>query len=326
MRFEVERTRSCSTQGRALVPRIPGTLAVDIDLFSRGGLAILDRIEARGFDVLSSRPALTRWTKIGLLGRALVGLGLARIGGRRRTARSSSIPAAVSREMATTSTSSTAHAPGEFPVRMEPTLAASYQFCGKIARSEARNFHLAFRLLPRARRQSMYALYAFMRHTDDLADGSGSAAEKEAALRLWQTELDAALAAEPVAWPGLLALADTVSRWGISPALLNEVIEGVSMDVQPRPFASFEELVDYCYHVASVVGLCCIHIWGYRSDGGRAERLAEACGIALQLTNILRDVREDAHNGRVYLPRDEMARFGVEPRDLDADRPSPRAP
>jgi len=90
-------------QGRALVPRIPGALAVDIDLFSRGGLAILDRIEARGFDVLSSRPALTRWTKIGLLGRALVGLGLARIGGRRRTARSSSIPAAVSREMAITS-------------------------------------------------------------------------------------------------------------------------------------------------------------------------------------------------------------------------------
>jgi len=103
MRFEVERTRQLFDQGRPLVPRIPGALAVDIDLFSRGGLAILDRIEARGFDVLSSRPALTRWTKIGLLGRALVGLGLARIGGRRRTARSSSIPAAVSQEMAITS-------------------------------------------------------------------------------------------------------------------------------------------------------------------------------------------------------------------------------
>ena len=147
--------------------------------------------------------------------------------------------------------------------------------------------------------------------------------EKERALRLWQNELDAALVAEPVAWPGLLALADTVSRWAIPPVLLGEVIEGVSMDVRPRPFASFEELADYCYHVASVVGICCIHIWGYRSDGGRAERLAEACGIALQLTNILRDVREDAQSGRVYLPYDEMARFGVEPRDLDADQPSP---
>ena len=114
MRFEVERTRALFDQGRALVSRIPGALAVDIDLFSRGGLAILDRIEARGFDVLSGRPALTRWTKLGLLGRALVGLGLTRIGGRRRTPRSNSISAAVSQEMAVTS-SSTAPRPLESP-------------------------------------------------------------------------------------------------------------------------------------------------------------------------------------------------------------------
>jgi phytoene synthase len=81
-------------------------------------------------------------------------------------------------------------------------------------------------------------------------------------------------------------------------------------------------LADYCYHVASVVGLCCIHILGYRSENGRAERLAEGCGIALQLTNILRDVREDAGNGRIYLPRDEMKRFGVEPGDLGASQSS----
>jgi len=209
-------------------------------------------------------------------------------------------------------------------VRIDPKLATSYQFCSKIAQRQARNFYFAFRLLPRPRRQSMCALYAFMRHTDDLADGSGTADEKDSALRLWRSELDAVLAGEPAAWPGLLALADTVSRWGIPPLLLHEVIDGVSMDVQPRPYASFDELADYCYHVASVVGLCCIHIWGYRSDGGKAERLAEACGIALQLTNILRDVREDARNGRVYLPQDEMARFGVDPRELDADRPSRR--
>jgi len=115
MSFEVERTRKLFEQGRALVPRIPGALAVDIDLFSRGGLAMLDRIEARGFDVLTKRPALTRWTKIGLLGRALVGLGLARIGGHRRTARSSSssIAVAVSQEMAINS--STAARPLESP-------------------------------------------------------------------------------------------------------------------------------------------------------------------------------------------------------------------
>ena len=301
----------------------PGALAVDIDLFSRGGLAILDRIEARGFDVLSSRPALTRWTKIGLLGRALIGLGLARIGGRRRANRQVAGSAPIAHELAITSTSKTAPAPsGEYRVRMEPALAASYQFCGQLARREARNFHFAFCLLPRARRESMYALYAFMRHTDDLADSSGSSAERSEALRLWQNELNSALAAEPVAWPGLMALADTVSRWGISPSLLYEVIEGVSMDLRPRTFGSFDELADYCYHVASAVGLCCIHIWGYRSDDGRAERLAEACGIALQLTNILRDVREDARNGRVYIPQDEMTRFGVQPPELEADQPS----
>jgi 15-cis-phytoene synthase len=94
------------------------------------------------------------------------------------------------------------------------------------------------------------------------------------------------------------------------------------MDVVPRRYANFDELTDYCYHVASVVGLCCLHIWGYRSDGGKAERLAESCGIALQLTNILRDIREDARTGRIYLPEDELARFSVDPQELDADQPS----
>ncbi len=209
-------------------------------------------------------------------------------------------------------------------MRTAPTLATSYQLCGEIACREARNFYFAFRLLPRDRRQAMFALYAFMRRTDDLADEPGTAAEKDAALDQWRSALDGALAGEPSRWPGFPALADTVSRCGIPPLLLHDLIDGVSMDVQPRSYANFDELADYCYHVASVVGLCCIRIWGYRSEGGRAERLAEACGIALQLTNILRDVREDARNGRIYLPRDEMDQFGVAPQDLDADRPSDR--
>src|SRR5262249_21135406 len=94
--------------------------------------------------------------------------------------------------------------------------------------------------------------------------------------------------------------------------------DGVSMDLQPRGFATFAELADYCYHVASVVGLSCLHIWGYRSEGGKAERLAEHCGIALQLTNILRDVHDDACKGRIYLPRDDLERFGVGPDELKA--------
>jgi phytoene synthase len=197
-------------------------------------------------------------------------------------------------------------------------LRASYRFCTAVARREARNFYYSFWLLPRPRRRSMCALYAFLRHTDDLADGPGSAATKARALDAWRRALDAALAGDHGAWPGLHALADTLARHGIPARLLHQVIEGVAMDIQPLGFATFTELADYCYHVASVVGLCCLHIWGYRSEGGTAERLAERCGLALQLTNILRDVREDARNGRIYLPRDDLERFGVGPDELTA--------
>ena len=205
----------------------------------------------------------------------------------------------------------------------------SYHFCRVLARREARNFYYAFLLLPRSRHLSMCALYAFMRHTDDLADEPGTPEEKTRALEAWRRALDTALSGDRsfaiATWPGLPALADTVARYSIPAKLLHEVIEGVSMDIQPRGFSTFDELADYCYHVASVVGLSCLHIWGYRSGGGKAERLAEHCGIALQLTNILRDVRDDARNGRIYLPREDLARFGVEPEDLAADgRPSDR--
>jgi 15-cis-phytoene synthase len=209
-------------------------------------------------------------------------------------------------------------------VRTNPTLAASYHFCAEIARREARNFYLAFCLLPGGPKRSMCALYAFLRQTDDLADGALAPDAKIAALGRWRDELARALAGHDDVWPGLPALADTAATAGIAPGLLHQVIDGVSMDVQPRLYASFDELADYCYHVASVVGLCCIRVWGYRSCGGRAERLAEACGLALQLTNILRDVREDAQSGRIYLPTDEMSRFGVGPDELDVERPSPR--
>ena len=200
-------------------------------------------------------------------------------------------------------------------------LEESYRFCAAVARREARNFYAAFRLLPASRRRSMCALYAFLRQTDDLADEPGSAQGKAQALDAWRQALEAALAGDGGAWPGLPALADTVQRYAIPAHLLHAVIEGVERDIQPRGFATFAELADYCYHVASVVGLSCLHIWGYRSEGGQAERLAERCGIALQLTNILRDIRDDAENGRIYLPRDDLARFGVEPQELAAAGP-----
>jgi 15-cis-phytoene synthase len=210
-------------------------------------------------------------------------------------------------------------------MKMDRALEASHRFCGVLARREARNFYYAFLLLPHAERRSMCALYAFLRHTDDLADEPATAADKGRALDAWRDELVAALAGRGTTWPGLPALADTVERHSIPPDLLMKAIDGVSMDVEPRRFVTFADLTDYCYHVASVVGLSCLHIWGYRSDGGKAERLAESCGIALQLTNIIRDVREDARNGRIYLPEEDLARFGVEAGELAREgRPSDR--
>ncbi|WP_165248508.1 phytoene/squalene synthase family protein [Paludisphaera soli] len=202
-------------------------------------------------------------------------------------------------------------------------LAESYSFCHEVARREARNFYHAFRLLPPDRRRAMCALYAFMRRSDDLADDDRPGVDRAEALIAWRADLADALEGRSSSWPGLPALADAVHRFGIPPALLHEVIDGVEMDLAPRRFVEFDELADYCRHVASAVGLCCIHIWGYDSDGGRAERLADRCGLALQLTNILRDVREDAENGRVYFPQCDLDRFGVEDRDLLAAETGP---
>jgi phytoene synthase len=203
----------------------------------------------------------------------------------------------------------------------DAALKASYRFCSEIARREAKSFYHAFLFLPPRRRRAMCALYAFLRHTDDLADEPGSVAFKAESLRAWRLELDSALAGKDAAWPGLLALADTVARHAIPREFLHEVIDGVSTDTEPTRFATFADLAGYCYRVASVVGLCCLHIWGYRSEGGRAERLAEDCGIALQLTNILRDIGADARDGRIYLPEDDLARFGVESDELAVTGP-----
>lgn len=206
-----------------------------------------------------------------------------------------------------------------------PELISSYDHCSRVAAREAKNFYPSFLLLPAGLRRSMCALYAFMRQTDDIADGPGEVALKHAALDAWSESLDRALSGEnaAVAWPGWPALSDAVARHGIPSLHLHEVIEGVALDIEPREFATYDDLQGYCYKVASAVGLCCLHIWGYHSDGGRAETLADSCGQALQLTNIIRDVGEDARNGRTYLPRDDRERFVLADTDLIASSVSP---
>jgi phytoene synthase len=201
---------------------------------------------------------------------------------------------------------------------MSLDLIESYRFCKRVARREARNFYPSFLLLPADRRRSMCALYAFLRQSDDIAD-EPSTSDKYQALESWRAALDEVLDGgdiEPDSWPGWPALEDTVDRWGIPAKHLHAVLDGVALDLDPKPIATSDELDAYCDLVASAVGLCCLHIWGFRSEEGRAEALAECTGRALQLTNIIRDVKEDALNHRVYLPQADLARFGVSVDDL----------
>ena len=186
-------------------------------------------------------------------------------------------------------------------------LATSYAFCRRIARTRARNFYYSFLLLSREQRDAMCAIYAFMRYCDDISEGEGASRE---AIDCWRRDLDRALAGEygdnPL-WP---AFHDTVQRYQIPSQYFHEMIAGVSSDLEPRQIQTFDELYRYCYQVASVVGLTIIHIFGFESQ--QALPLAEKCGIAFQLTNILRDVREDGENQRVYIPDEDIRRFGAD--------------
>jgi phytoene synthase len=198
----------------------------------------------------------------------------------------------------------------------EITLKEAYAACRAIARREAKNFYYAFIALPLPRRNAICAIYAFMRQADDLADDESLPREErrkrlDAWLKDWRGVCEGCGSSDPV----FLAVRDATQRFGIPLGLLDELVAGVTMDLKqaasdaPDTYAAFADLYRYCYLVASVVGLVCIRIFGYRDPG--AEKLAEETGIAFQLTNILRDVAEDAERNRVYLPLEDLAAHGV---------------
>jgi phytoene synthase len=199
---------------------------------------------------------------------------------------------------------------------MTTTVQSSYAHCRQLTRRTASNFYYSFIVLPRAKRRAMCALYAFARMTDDLGDNALPVGERRAALAGWRKSLDKALAGEFDA-PIFPALADTVCRYRLPPEHLRALIDGVEMDLAHQGFETFDELGDYCCKVASAVGLCCIHIWGFTSPAALEPALK--CGIAFQLTNILRDLKEDAALGRIYLPREDLRRFGYSADDLRAE-------
>src|SRR2546428_655913 len=194
-------------------------------------------------------------------------------------------------------------------------LGESYSFCRRVARSRAKNFFSSFVLLPREQRNAMCAIYAFMRYCDDLSDEPGASLEP---LERWRCALVDALGGKFDAYPAWPAFFDTVRRYRIPHEYFFQVIEGVKSDLEPRRLATFDELYRYCYQVASVVGLTIIHVFGF--DSPEALPLAEKCGVAFQLTNILRDIGEDAARGRIYLPTEDLERFGVSAVDLAAGR------
>lgn len=187
--------------------------------------------------------------------------------------------------------------------------AESYIYCEKLARREAGNFYHAFRVLPAPERRAMCALYAYMRVADDLSDEPGPVDHKRASLAEYRRQFEACLAGE-FERPLHAALHHTMKTYGIPREYLLAVLDGVEMDLTTSHYATFEELYGYCYRVASAVGLCCIHIWGFQDP--QALLLAEKAGIAFQLTNILRDLGEDAARGRVYLPNEDLQRFGYD--------------
>src|ERR1700687_3706856 len=219
---------------------------------------------------------------------------------------------------------------GNAPVQFAPTasqLDMAYSVCRSIARSAAKNFYYGFVVLPRRKRNALSAVYAFMRRCDDIADDNTlSPDDRHNKLAEWLDKFHRALAAQPTDDPVLLALTDAQRTYQIPVGLLDQLAYGTAADLdhaQPEPSAgaplvaryqTFEELRQYCYGVASVVGLVCIKIFGYRDPG--AEPLAESCGLAFQLTNIIRDVKEDAAMGRVYLPQEDLAQFGLTASDL----------
>lgn len=219
-----------------------------------------------------------------------------------------------------------------------PSTAAAYVFCRAIAKREAKNFYWAFRVLPQQKSDAMCAVYAFMRKADDLSDDESlTVDQRRAAMAAWTRDWQASRQGGETTDPVFLALNDTQRRFAIPDTLLEELVAGTTMDLEPQltgvsilslappgqpprdyqVYETFDALYRYCYLVASVVGLVCIRIFGY-SDS-YAENLAERTGIAFQLTNILRDVREDAERGRIYLPLIDMAACNITPEQLLAE-------
>jgi phytoene synthase len=195
----------------------------------------------------------------------------------------------------------------------------AYAVCRGISRRAAKNFYYGFMVLPAEKRNALSAVYAFMRHADDLSDEpGGDVQQKRQKLGEWLDAAKAVFAGKQTDDPVLMALGDAQKKFKIPPELFEKLVYGTSMDLDIPPATAeapiilcntFDDLKQYCYYVASVVGLVCIKIFGYQDS--KAEFLAEDCGLAFQLTNIIRDIKEDASMGRIYIPLEDLGRTNL---------------
>jgi squalene synthase HpnC/squalene synthase HpnD len=287
MKDLIARTRQLFAKGMPLAKMVDARLSVDLEMFSRGGLAVLDALETVGYDTLHHRPTIGKVKQVRLLGRAI--LTQFTQGGSQK---------------------------------LEDATANSYEECHRIARAAHSNFYYAFLLLPKAKRDGLAALYAFMRLVDDVADEGNDLATKQRGLARWRAALDDAVmgngqtgtstpAGASQVFP---ALVDTMRRYNLPTRYLHDLISGAEMDLTVRSYPTFDRLREYCYRVAGTVGLCCTHVFGFREP--RALDLAEKLGLAFQLTNILRDAHDDYSIGRIYLPEEDLARYAVSAEDF----------
>lgn len=199
------------------------------------------------------------------------------------------------------------------------TLAADHEACAEVLRRSGSNFTLPIRLLPEEKRRGTTAIYAFCRRADDIVDDTADPAEARVRLDEFGADLSAAMAGGASTDPVIRAVVDTVRRFAVSTTSLHDILDGVRMDLDRSTYDTFPELEEYCRRVAGAVGVAAIHVWGFRSPR-EALPAAHACGLAFQLTNILRDIPEDLARGRIYLPLEDFRASGCSTDDLRGGR------
>ncbi|HKY72871.1 MAG TPA: presqualene diphosphate synthase HpnD [Nitrospira sp.] len=196
---------------------------------------------------------------------------------------------------------------------MTMLLSDAQEYCTNLTKQSGSNFYYSFFFLPKARREAMYTVYAFCKAVDSAVDEPPPGSDPKEELRRWRAELDQVYGGEP-SWPLMISLAHHATQLSIPKAYFEELIKGVEMDLATTRYATFEELSLYCYRVASIVGLICLHIFGPTS--AHAQDYAVDLGMAFQLTNILRDLGTDAEQGRIYLPQEDLSRYGYAEAEL----------